>query len=140
MIKVKYKSIKTDIPSDTYISKIGNIVDDVKNTTFEVFFDDIKIFELEKCMFSIMSMRDGTGNISALLVGNNNKETKNIITNINLKDKYRISGNISTDVDIIYVGLCELIRDNKKIRQEMLKNKVLMVKAIQKIEHKRKWV
>ncbi len=45
MIKVKYKGIKTDIPSDTYISKIGNIVDDVKNTTFEVFFDDIKIFK-----------------------------------------------------------------------------------------------
>lgn len=88
-------------------------------------------------MFSIMSMRDGTGNISALLVGGNTKETKNIISNINLKDKYRISGNISTDVDMIYVGLCELIRDNKKIKQEILKNKVLLVKAIQKIGHKK---
>ncbi len=140
MIKVKYKGIKTDIPSDTYISKIGNIVDDVKNTTFEVFFDDIKIFELKNCMFSIMSMRDGTGNISALLVGSNTKETKNIISNINLKDKYRISGNILTNVDMVYIGLCELIKDNKKIRQEMLKNKVLLVKAIQKIEHKKKEV
>ncbi len=133
MIKVKYKDIKTSIPSDTYISKIGNIVNDVRNTTFEVFFDDIKIFQLEECIFSIMSMRDGTGNISALLISNDTKETKNIISSINLKDKYRISGNISTDVDMICVCLCELIRDNKKIKQEMLKDKVLLVKAIQKM-------
>lgn len=123
--------------NDDYISKIGHIVDKVTNVNFEVMFDDIKIFELENEIIVLMSMRDGTGNMSAVLLGAKDLETKNTIKNINLNDKYLITGNIPFDLDYVYDGLRERIKDDKKIKKEMLKNKVLFVKAIQKIEHKR---
>lgn len=123
--------------NDDYISKIGHIVDKVTNVNFEVMFDDIKIFELENEIIVLMSMRDGTGNMSAVLLGAKDLETKNTIKNINLNDKYLITGNIPFDLDYVYGGLRERIKDDKKIKKEMLKNKVLFVKAIQKIEHKR---
>lgn len=123
--------------NDDYISKIGHIVDKVTNVNFEVMFDDIKIFELENEIIVLMSMRDGTGNMSAVLLGAKDLETKNTIKNINLNDKYLITGNIPFDLDYVYEGLRERIKDDKKIKKEMLKNKVLFVKAIQKIEHKR---
>lgn len=123
--------------NDSYISKIGHIVDKVTNVNFEVMFDDIKIFELENEIIVLMSMRDGTGNMSAVLLGAKDLETKNTIKNINLNDKYLITGNIPFDLDYVYDGLRERIKDDKKIKKEMLKNKVLFVKAIQKIEHKR---
>ena len=123
--------------NDDYISKIGHIVDKVTNVNFEVMFDDIKIFELENEIIVLMSMRDGTGNMSAVLLGAKDLETKNTIKNINLNDKYLITSNIPFDLDYVYDGLRERIKDDKKIKKEMLKNKVLFVKAIQKIEHKR---
>lgn len=123
---------------NNYISKIGHIVDKVTNVNFEVMFDDIKIFELENEIIVLMSMRDGTGNMSAVLMGTKDFETKNTIKGLNLKDKYLITGNIPFDLDYVYEGLRERIKDDKKIKKEMLKNKVLFIKEIQKIEHKRK--
>ncbi len=132
--------MNNEVLNDNYVSKISHIVGKVHNVSFEVFFDDIKIFELENSMIVLMSMRDGTGNMSAVLLGAKDLETKNTIKNINLNDKYLITGNIPFDLDYVYEGLRERIKDDKKIKKEMLKNKVLFVKAIQKIEHKRNGV
>lgn len=132
--KVKYKNIKTDIPSNTRISKIENVVDKDKNVTFEVIIDNRNIYEFEDTIFMILSIRDDTENISALVVGNNTIETENLFKSIRLQEKYRINGNITTDIDFVYEGLLELVKDDKKIKKEMLKNKLLLVRAIQKIE------
>ncbi len=132
--KVKYKNIKTDIPSNTRISKIENVVDKDKNVTFEVIIDNRNIYEFEDTIFMILSIRDDTENISALVVGNNTIETENLFKSIHLQEKYRINGNITTDIDFVYEGLLELVKDDKKIKKEMLKNKLLLVRAIQKIE------
>ena len=132
--KVKYKNIKTDIPSNTRISKIENAVNKDKNVTFEVIIDDKNIYEFEDTIFMILSIRDDTENISALVVGNNTIETENLFKSIRLQEKYRINGNITTDIDFVYEGLLELVKDDKKIKKEMLKNKLLLVRAIQKIE------
>ncbi len=132
--KVKYKNIKTDIPSNTRISKIENVVDKDKNVTFEVIIDNRNIYEFEDTIFMILSIRDDTENISALVVGNNTIETGNLFKSIRLQEKYRINGNITTDIDFVYEGLLELVKDDKKIKKEMLKNKLLLVRAIQKIE------
>lgn len=134
MYKVKYKNVKTDFPSDTRISKIENVVDKDKNVTFEVIIDNRNIYEFEDTIFMILSIRDDTENISALVVGNNTIETGNLFKSIRLQEKYRINGNITTDIDFVYEGLLELVKDDKKIKKEMLKNKLLLVRAIQKIE------
>ena len=132
--KVKYKNIKTDIPSNTRISKIENVVDKDKNVTFEVIIDNRNIYEFEDTIFMILSIRDDTENISALVVDNNTIETENLFKSIRLQEKYRINGNITTDIDFVYEGLLELVKDDKKIKKEMLKNKLSLVRAIQKIE------
>lgn len=137
MEKNKNIDIMDNSSDELYISKIGHIVDKAHKVSFEVFFDDIKIFELENGMIVLLSMRDGTGNMSAVLMGDKSPETMNTIKDINLKDKYLITGNIPFDLDYVYMGLLERIKDDKKIKKEMLKNKVLFVKAIQKIEHKK---
>ncbi len=134
MFKVKYKNVKTDFPSDTRISKIENAVNKDKNVTFEVIIDDKNIYEIEDTILMILSIRDDTENISALVVGNNTIETENLFKSIRLQEKYRINGNITTDIDFVYEGLLELVKDDKKIKKEMLKNKLLLVRAIQKIE------
>lgn len=132
--KIKYKNVKTDIPSNTRISKIENAVDKDRNVTFEVIIDNKNIYEFEDTIFMILSIRDDTENISALLVGNNIIETENLFKSICLQEKYRINGNVTTDIDFVYEGLLELVKDDKKIKKEMLKNKLLLVRAIQKIE------
>ena len=134
MFKVKYKNVKTDIPSNTRILKIENAVDKDRNVTFEVIVDDKNIYEFEDTIFMILNIRDDTENISALVVGNNTIETENLFKSIRLQEKYRINGNITTDIDFVYEGLLELVEDDKKIKKEMLKDKLLFVRAIQKIE------
>lgn len=133
--KVNYKKIDTT-PITSPLSKINNVIGNVKNVVFEVFFDDIKIYELNDVIFSILSARDGTGNISVLLVGSRDEETQNLIKSITLKDKYLIKGNLSTDIDLVYKELNELTEN--KIDKKILKNKILFVKAINKVEHRKK--
>lgn len=135
MKNIKYKKIDTT-PITSPLSKINNVIGNVKNVAFEVFFDDIKIYELDDVIFSILSARDGTGNISVLIVGNRDEETQNIIKSITLKDKYLIKGNLSTDIDLVYKELNELTEN--KIDKKILKNKILFVKIINKVEHKKK--
>lgn len=133
--KINYKKIDTTHITSP-LSKINNVIGNVKNVVFEVFFDDIKIYELDDVIFSILSARDGTGNISVLLVGNRDEENQNFIKSITLKDKYLIKGNLSTDIDLVYKELNELTEN--KIDKKILKNKILFVKIINKFEHRKK--
>lgn len=133
--KINYKKIDTT-PITSTLSKIGNVIGNIKDVVFELFFDDIKIFELNDMIFSILSARDGTGNISVLLVGNRDEENQNIIKSITLKDKYLIKGNLSTDIDIVYKEFNDLT-DNK-IDKKILKNRILFVKIINEVEHRKK--
>lgn len=133
--KVKYKKIDTT-PITTTLSKINSVIGNVKNVSFEVFFDDIKIYELDNVIFSILSARDGTGNISVLIVGNRDEETQELIKSITTKDKYRIKGNTTTDIDLVYKELNELTEN--KVDKNILKNKILLVKTINKVEHRKK--
>ncbi len=124
---------------DKYISKINNIVGKVHMVTFEVFFLDIKIFELENQIIMLMGISDDTGSMSALLIGRKDEEIKNIIKTTNLEDKYRVTGNIPFDKEYVYQGLRERIKDDIKIKREMLKDKVLFVKRLEKLWGKYGW-
>ncbi len=125
--------MENEIVKDTYISKIDDVVGKVHMITFEVIFEDIKVFELESQIIMLMSMKDDTGNMSAVLMGRKNDEIKNVIKTTNLKDRYRVTGNIPFDLEYVYQGLKERINDDTKIKREMLKNKVLFVKKLEKI-------
>ena len=133
MKNIILKKINNNV-NQNYISKIDNIVDNIRNVSFEVFFDNIKIFELDNIIISIMSMRDGSGNMSALIISNRDNDIKEIIKSFNLKDKFAISGSVSFNINDTYKVLSELT--NNKVKKELLKDKVLYVNSIKKVEHK----
>lgn len=101
--------LKNTIDKETYISKIRSIVGNVTDVTLEGFFDDIKIYEFEDVILSIMSFRDGTGNISVIMIGKRNKEFKDLLATINIKDKFRISGNMEEDIYLVYNKLNNIV-------------------------------
>lgn len=131
MKKIKYKKIQTEISNDTYISKLASIVEKVKNVTFKVVLEDIKVYEFEDTMLVIMLIKDATDAISALMIGNRDEATKNIVKKLNQGEKYLIKGDISVDAALIHQGLIEMTKNEKII--EELKEKALLVKAIQKL-------
>lgn len=135
MKNILLKKVNNNV-NKNYISKISNIIDNIRNVSFEVFFDNIKVFELDNMIISIMSMRDGSGNMSALIISNRDNDTKEIIKSLNLRDKFAISGSVSFDINHTYNMLNELT--NNKIKKELLKDKILYVNSIEKIEHKKK--
>lgn len=87
-------------------------------------------------MLSIMSFRDGTGNVSVVLIGMRDEYLKNLITAINTKDKFRVNGNMEEDIYLVYDKLNNIIGTNV-IKKDLIKNKVLFITAIQKVEHKK---
>lgn len=124
---------------DKYISKINNIIGKAHMVTFDVSFDDIKIFELENQIIILMGIKDNTGSMSALLIGRRDEEIKNVIDTTNLEDKYRVTGNIPFDKEYVYQGLRERIKDDTKIKREMLKDRVLFIKRLEKLWGKYGW-
>lgn len=97
-----------------YISKIGNVVDKVKNATFEVKINDIKIIENNNDIAVIMEVQDKTGTIKALLVGER-EELIDIMNNLKTGNEYRIRGNISI------------------LDDELISGKTLVIKALEQI-------
>ncbi len=97
-----------------YISKIGNVVDKVKNATFEVKINDIKIIGNNNDIAVIMEVQDKTGTIKALLVGER-EELIDIMNNLKTGNEYRIRGNISI------------------LDDELISGKTLVIKAIEQI-------
>lgn len=97
-----------------YISKIGNVVDKVKNATFEVKINDIKIIGNNNDIAVIMKVQDKTGTIKALLVGER-EELIDIMNNLKTGNEYRIRGNISI------------------LDDELISGKTLVIKAIEQI-------
>lgn len=100
--------------ANEYISKIGNIVDKVKNATFEVKINDIKIIENNNDIAVIMKVQDKTGTIKALLVGER-EELIDIMNNLKTGNEYRIRGNVSI------------------LDDELISGKTLVIKAIEQI-------
>lgn len=95
-----------------YISKIGNVVDKVKNATFEVIIKDIQITETDNDIAAIMEVQDETGTMKALLVGEPEEEFTKVVNNLKIGSKYRIRANISM------------------LDDELISGKTLVIKAI----------
>lgn len=98
--------------NETYISKIGNVVNKVKNATFEVMIKDMKTIENGNDIAVIMEVQDETGTMKALLVGEREEEFTKVINSLNINDKYRIRANVSM------------------LDEEFISGKTLIIKAI----------
>ena len=95
-----------------YISKIGNVVDKVKNATFEVIIKDIQITETDNDIAAIMEVQDETGTMKALLVGEHEEEFTKVVNNLKIGSEYRIRANVSI------------------LDDELISGKTLVIKAI----------
>lgn len=95
-----------------YISKIGNVVDKVKNATFEVIIKDIQITETDNDIAAIMEVQDETGTMKALLVGEYEEEFTKVVNSLKIGSKYHIRANVSM------------------LDDELISGKTLVIKAI----------
>ena len=105
---IKLKNVKLKIDSDAYISKINDIVDEIKNITLKAKIIDMKKLELKKGFIVALKLKDDTGIITAILLGNRDDEFKNNLKTLNINDTYLIKGNTvilndftNKDLDII---------------------------------------
>lgn len=130
---IKLKSVN-NVVNDSYISKINNIVENVRDITLEVEVKKYKIFELKDIILTILHFEDETGIICALLVGNRNDEDlKKIINNIGVKNYYRVRGSISSLNENMYEDLNDMLSDDINIKDYLIGNKLLSITGIQNI-------
>ncbi len=96
--------------NETTISKVGNVVDKVKNATFEVIIKDIQITETDNDIAVIMEVQDETGTIKALLVGEHEEEFTKVVNSLKIGSRYRIRANISMLDDELISGRTLVIK------------------------------
>lgn len=128
--KINFKKIETKVPYDTFISKIGSLVGEVKNVILDVGFANKKVYELDNnAMFVLLDIFDNTGKMPALLVGNRDADFQTLVQNIRLGLKYRIAGNVSMIDDSL-----DEYRDLPFL-DEIGGDKVFCIYAIQNYNH-----
>lgn len=96
--------------NETTISKVGNVVDKVKNATFEVIIKDIQITETDNDIAVIMGVQDETGTMKALLVGEHEEEFTKVVNNLKIGSRYRIRANVSMLDDELISGRTLVIK------------------------------
>ena len=89
---MKLKDISLDV-DDNYIMLINDTVDEVKNVTLMVVIIDIKKFEFKNGIMGCLKLKDDSGTISGILIGNRNKEVMDIINNLKRNKTYLVKGN-----------------------------------------------
>ena len=78
---INLKKIDT-VVGNNYISKIGDIVGNIKNITIEATLKNFKKIELKDSIVVILDLEDNTGKINALLVVERDEKSFGIIKNI----------------------------------------------------------
>lgn len=130
---IKLKSVNS-IVSDDYISKINNIVENIRDITLEVKVSKYKIFELKNVILTILYLEDKTGSICALLVGSRDDESfKNIINHIGINSSYRVRGSISSLNEEMYEDLNDILGNYINIKDYLIGDKLLTITGIQNI-------
>ena len=89
---MKLKNVSLDVDDD-YITKINDIVDEVKNVTLKVVIAEVKKFEFKNGIMLCLKLKDDGGTISGILIGNRNKEVMDIINNLKRNKTYLVKGN-----------------------------------------------
>lgn len=134
MVKnIKLKSVDAIVNGD-YISKINNIVENVRDIVLEVKVDKYKIFELKDIILIILHLEDKTGKICALLAGDRDDEGfKKIVRHIGINSYCRVRGSISFLDEDMYEDLDDMFNDDINLKDYFIGDKLLSIKGIQNI-------
>ena len=94
---------------------------------------DIKKLEKDNHIFVFLTLKDNSGSIICLLIGNR-EDIKLILKDININDIYRVNGNVNilSDNDEI-TEFTNLFSDNS-ILDYIINKKILAVKEIEKVK------
>ena len=110
--KIKFKTVKTTVDSNQYITNINEIADEINDLTLKVSIIDIKKWEFKNEIIVGLKLKDNSGLIPALLVGNNDDEFKHIIQKLVINKVYLIKGSSI------------ILRENNENEDNMIKNKI----------------
>lgn len=121
---IKLKEVKNNIVNNN-TSNINDIVGRNKNIIIEATLTDYKIFKLNNTTTTILNLKDGTGDITGLFVGEYNNLSNNNI--------YKIRGNVVLIEDINLDEFNQLINDD--IKKYIIDNKLFCITSIQPINN-----
>lgn len=121
---IKLKEVKNSVINNN-ITNINDIVGKNKNITIEATLIAYKIFKLNNTTTTILNLRDGTGDITGLFVGEYDNPSNNNI--------YKIRGNVVLIEDINLDEFNQLINDD--IKKYIIDNKLFCVTSIQPINN-----
>ena len=123
-----------DIVNDGYISKINDIVENIRDITLEGKVEKYKIFELKNVILTILHLEDENGKICALLAGSRNDEDfKKIMARIGINCFYRVRGSVSSLNREMYEDLDNMLGNDMNIKDYLIGNKLLIITGIQNI-------
>lgn len=132
---IKLRQI-ANIVNDDHISKIDDIECNVKNIILETEIKEYKILKSEGINLVILNLEDNTGNLCALLVGNNkNEEFNKLVNSIQKNNIYRVKGLISTLNKNMYEDFDNMCGKDINIKKYLFGNKLLCVRGIQNINN-----
>lgn len=126
----KIKKIANNIDSN-YITNIDDIMTEIKDITIESKILDIKKLEFDKEIMVFLLLKDKTGTISSLLVGNRDGDFKKLLADLNINHNYLFKGDTlilrEPDTDLIFIK--DKIKDFVKVGDLFF-----LIKSLQKID------
>lgn len=119
---------------DEYITKIANIMSDIKFINLEVTITKIKKFEFNKGIITALNLKDESGSlIGFLIVNRDDNNNLKIIKDLEINKIYKVQGNVFIITNNIYE---ELNNDEKEIFNELnikISDKIIGISQIKKI-------
>ena len=119
---IEIKKVSNGIIRDIPIN-IGDIAGKNKNITIEATLKDYKVFKLNNTTTTILNLKDNTGSITGLLVGECSILSKN--------EKYKFRGNVVVIENTNLEEFNQLIEDD--IKKYIIGNKLFCIKLIQPV-------
>ena len=119
---------------DEYITKIADIMSDIKAINLEVTITDIKKFEFKKGVITALNLKDDLGSLLGFLIANRDDNNGlNVIKDLEINKLYKVQGNVFIITNNIYE---EISKDEKEIFNKLnikIGDKIIGISEIKKI-------
>ena len=127
---------KEDLKDTEYISKIDDIVDEIKDVSLILTVTKIQKVEIERAIIVGLNLKDESGTILGIFVGKRkNDDVIKTIKNFDVDKKYKIKGNIIIiDKHAIseFTPIDELVFKKFNVKVD---DKTIAIKEIEKISN-----
>lgn len=94
--EIRFRKVETNIPNDVTVFKISDVNVNENNkrirVTVNVVLEDLKVYNIDGNVTSVLSLSDDSGKISGLLVGNEHSKIHNLLETLVVGKRYHISG------------------------------------------------